>query len=305
MVDELSWTSASSSPYPSSWGSASSTPDASVVAHREMAQKPSLSRDWTGMGQLEARRSKGCHIHIAEAQRCVHIQSDDERTAISKKISWILRHGARESNVDIDDDGWVPFAQFRNWGSLRNLPLQKVLAVIAESNVQKNRYELKEESDAMFIRATAKASKGHEWRKQQNAGGTRTPSVVIQDYTERCRHASREDRTDEPWVQNPLKHNEVVEFPTYVPAFEANPCGQLRWRVVESKVMVREGSEVSSKPCAMLDRGALVMQIGDEKRLDNGSVRMLIESFETPPVIHGWVTRSAVDAGGPMFFKLD
>merc|ERR1719261_2228635 len=36
-------------------------------------------------------------------------EGDDERTQISKKVSWILRHGARKVSIEIDSDGWVTF----------------------------------------------------------------------------------------------------------------------------------------------------------------------------------------------------
>lgn len=84
---------------------------------------------------------------------------DDERTLISKKISWILRHGAQKVNIEIDNDGWVTFESLLGSTVMAGVTEDKLMDVIEESNVQKVRYELKEpdeESGSKAIRAVSK-----------------------------------------------------------------------------------------------------------------------------------------------------
>lgn len=91
---------------------------------------------------------------------------DYERIEISKKISWILRHGAWGSrcNVKISDDGWVLLADLRTADSLKGVSLSRLQDVIAESNKQKYRYEIRETKDGTLIRASGK--KGRKTRSK-------------------------------------------------------------------------------------------------------------------------------------------
>jgi len=86
--------------------------------------------------------------------------SDDERTALSKKISWILRHGASKKQVEvkIDDDGWVNVADLVGVEVLGTITEQNLMKVIIDSNGQKLRYEVKEDkkAKAMYVRAYSK-----------------------------------------------------------------------------------------------------------------------------------------------------
>jgi hypothetical protein len=90
---------------------------------------------------------------------------DCERIEISKKISWILRHGAWGSrcNIKISDDGWVLIADLRTAESLQGVGLSRLQEVIADSNKQKYRYEIRESKDGTLIRAS-----GKKGRKQKS-----------------------------------------------------------------------------------------------------------------------------------------
>lgn len=111
---------------------------------------------------------------------------DDERTQISKKISWILRHGARKVNIKTVEDGWVKVSDLMKVEILEEIPEQTIKQVIAESNAQKLRYELKESPDGQLIKAISKSD-----RKSisiGNAIGGPTAPAASSDH-----HALRED----------------------------------------------------------------------------------------------------------------
>lgn len=80
--------------------------------------------------------------------------TDDERTVISKKLSWILRHGAKRVEIDIDKDGWVKMTDLAKAELMIGIPDETIRSVIAASNKQKMRYELTK--DGQKIRAIAK-----------------------------------------------------------------------------------------------------------------------------------------------------
>jgi len=82
---------------------------------------------------------------------------DDERTAISKKISWILRHGAQKVNVKVDDEGWVKVSDLLETEILEEVSKDTLMAVIVDSNAQKLRYKLKD--DCQYIKAYSKAER--------------------------------------------------------------------------------------------------------------------------------------------------
>merc|ERR1740129_323835 len=79
---------------------------------------------------------------------------------------------------------------------------------------------------------------------------------------------------------------------------------QLRWRVSPGEnAIVREQCPVESSAVGTLNAGTLVAQLGEDKVLPNGIVRMQVEAIEPQAGMQGWVTRTAEAAGGPVFFK--
>merc|ERR1740121_3057443 len=81
---------------------------------------------------------------------------DDERTQISKKVSWILRHGAKKVNIDIDDDGWVSVENLLGSTILQGIEESRLMDMINESNIQKPRYEVRQTDNGKCVRAVAK-----------------------------------------------------------------------------------------------------------------------------------------------------
>lgn len=84
---------------------------------------------------------------------------DDERTAISKKISWILRHGAQKVNVKMDSEGWVKVGDLLATEILEDVSKELLMAVIVDSNAQKLRYKLKDAPEGQFIKAYSKTER--------------------------------------------------------------------------------------------------------------------------------------------------
>jgi len=117
----------------------------------------------TGKGQ-EPRKS----VPISKKRQLELITSlssdDDERTAMSKKISWILRHGAKRIGVpvvELEDGNWVKLIDLVQAACMEDAPIEKVLDVIEQSNEQKYRYDLKETEDGKLIKAIQKYDRKH------------------------------------------------------------------------------------------------------------------------------------------------
>lgn len=99
---------------------------------------------------------------------------DDERTEMSKKLSWILRHGAKNRKVEvtIDPEGWVSFDALLTSDILFGTTEAKLLDVVDESNALKTRYEVREVQGRKQIRAVSK-SRRVQAARQERAERTR------------------------------------------------------------------------------------------------------------------------------------
>jgi len=88
------------------------------------------------------------------------LEPDDfERIEVSKKISWILRHGlwSSDDRCSINsEDGWVLMSEMLKVESLNGLSMNRLLDVVSASNKQKPRYETRESKEGMFIRASGR-----------------------------------------------------------------------------------------------------------------------------------------------------
>jgi len=106
---------------------------------------------------------------------------DDERTGISKKVSWILRHGAQKVNVKMDTEGWVKVDDLLSADILEDVSQETLMAVIVDKNAQKLRYKLKETPEGMFVKAYSKTERkatsgalaGEQPEKRGSGGGLR------------------------------------------------------------------------------------------------------------------------------------
>jgi len=286
---------------------------------------------------------------------------DDERTELSKRISWILRHGAKKVNVEIDAEGWVRVEDLLASEILAGTSEEKLLSVIQESNEQKTRYEVKEAPQGgRQVRAVSKSRRvsaaGRERRRRESDGGSggEHPEREPHEPRELRRGGKGEDagwwpqpgwspedgyrpgfRNDRATVgarygEQPVRPGRQPEGAALGPPFQGGrgdrPRGrgrgkgrgegeeggkpeaprERRWRVSQGQeAIVREAMAVDSEVVGTLHSGSIVAQIGEDKIMKNGIIRMLIESIEPQTGITGWATRSAEAAGGPIFFKPD
>lgn len=82
---------------------------------------------------------------------------DDDRAVLSKKLSYVLRHGAKDLDLEMNADGFVQVADLLAVEMFfKGVTLEFLQDVVEQSNVDKSRYELIEESGAWLIRATGK-----------------------------------------------------------------------------------------------------------------------------------------------------
>jgi len=112
---------------------------------------------------------------------------DDERTAVSKKVSWILRHGAQKSGVEMNPEGWVMLEHLAGCEILEGVAVNKLLRIIVESNQQKRRYEMREEpGGTLAVRAVGKHTIGDVAvatapKRKGKGGGGRQPQADRQE----------------------------------------------------------------------------------------------------------------------------
>eukprot|EP00443_Scrippsiella_acuminata_P048594 CAMPEP_0115288414 /NCGR_PEP_ID=MMETSP0270-20121206/62961_1 /TAXON_ID=71861 /ORGANISM="Scrippsiella trochoidea, Strain CCMP3099" /LENGTH=381 /DNA_ID=CAMNT_0002705521 /DNA_START=146 /DNA_END=1291 /DNA_ORIENTATION=+ len=105
-------------------------------------------------------------------QRTLHLiksldPDDDERTTISKRISWILRHGAKVAGVKMDDNGWVFISDLLKAEILDDVDENMLMQVIIDSNGKKLRYELEDTPNGQRIKAYSKK----ERKEKESASG--------------------------------------------------------------------------------------------------------------------------------------
>eukprot|EP00425_Heterocapsa_triquetra_P011924 CAMPEP_0195147660 /NCGR_PEP_ID=MMETSP0448-20130528/173829_1 /TAXON_ID=66468 /ORGANISM="Heterocapsa triquestra, Strain CCMP 448" /LENGTH=132 /DNA_ID=CAMNT_0040186251 /DNA_START=30 /DNA_END=424 /DNA_ORIENTATION=+ len=84
-------------------------------------------------------------------------EDDDDRTVLSKKLSYVLRHGAKQLNLEINDGGFVSVKELLGMQALFDgVAVEALFEVVEQSNVEKQRYELQQQDDDWLIRATGK-----------------------------------------------------------------------------------------------------------------------------------------------------
>jgi len=76
---------------------------------------------------------------------------EDPLVKMSKKLSWILRHGAVKEGIPITSDGWVKLTDIFAMKQFQGLTMEK-LRMIVDGN-DKKRFELIEDGDESTIRA--------------------------------------------------------------------------------------------------------------------------------------------------------
>mmetsp|Transcript_6815 Transcript_6815/g.18885 ORF Transcript_6815/g.18885 Transcript_6815/m.18885 type:complete len:349 (-) Transcript_6815:68-1114(-) len=256
---------------------------------------------------------------------------DDERTEISKKVSWILRHGARKVGVEIDSEGWVLLANLVRSDILRGVAGEKLFEIIMESNEQKVRYEVKDTECGKAIRAVAKHTIGGMsggWRpprRDRDRERDALPSFEqqLQEGFRPVYHGGRvvamvrEGETVRPGRRSEGKAKGKGRGRGEGdggeggkgwrrPGEDSGSDGRLRWRAQSGQeAIVRATKYMESEQVGSIAPGAIVMQTGDEEVMQHGIVRMPVEYYSEAAdvIIRGWVTRTAEAANGPVFFR--
>lgn len=83
--------------------------------------------------------------------------SDDERAVISKKLSYVLRHGAKQLGLKMNNDGFVEVSDLLQCEALfHGVAEETLLDVVEQSNASKQRYDLLEKPTGKMIRASGK-----------------------------------------------------------------------------------------------------------------------------------------------------
>lgn len=79
------------------------------------------------------------------------MKSDKETVSASKKLSWLLRHGATEAGVKLDPEGWARIDDV-----LRTLRMSRAMFDLAVETNEKKRFEV----DGELVRACQGHSEG-------------------------------------------------------------------------------------------------------------------------------------------------
>lgn len=134
------------------------------------------------MGAPKARKDKESGEGVTE--------EESERQAISKKISWLLRRGAASVGLHLNDAGWAKLSELidcSTFSEITDRSHAKFMSVVHESNKDKIRYELKDSTEGLLIRAfTKEERKDIEERgdaagsPDKAAGGMQAPPPPLQ-----------------------------------------------------------------------------------------------------------------------------
>jgi len=83
---------------------------------------------------------------------------DDDRKVLSKKLSYVLRHGAKQLDLEINEEGYARVSDLLACNELfAGVALEALMEVVTQSNEDKQRYEvLQQEDGEWLIRATGK-----------------------------------------------------------------------------------------------------------------------------------------------------
>jgi len=103
---------------------------------------------------------------------------DDDRENASKRISWILRHGAKKCNLLTDKDDYVKLSDLAKVEIVDDIPMEKLLEIINDSNTQKLRYELKDSADGKMIKALSKDQRKSRREVEGNPPKAKRPTTA-------------------------------------------------------------------------------------------------------------------------------
>merc|ERR1719498_1157708 len=108
---------------------------------------------------FEAKIAKDMSVPKAREEKPPKTPEEEEREAMSKKISWLLRRGAASVGLTLADGGWAKLSELMacsTFNEFADRSPAKFMAIIQESNQAKFRYEMKESDEGTLIRAYTK-----------------------------------------------------------------------------------------------------------------------------------------------------
>lgn len=111
----------------------------------------------------------------AEAQECI---DDEQLKELSSKVSWILRHGAKRTNLKPDKEGWVLMRRLMTCKYLEDMEESVIMHVIVESNKIKSRYEVRDTPAGREVRALEKHSIDFVAAARSSDKDTKTSATV-------------------------------------------------------------------------------------------------------------------------------
>jgi len=76
---------------------------------------------------------------------------EKRRTAVSKTLSWMLRHHAADCGLHLRPDGYAPMSEVLAYSRLSGVPVSLVEEIVA--TCPKQRFSIIEDGGAQFIRA--------------------------------------------------------------------------------------------------------------------------------------------------------
>jgi len=254
---------------------------------------------------------------------------DNLVTAISKKVSWILRHGTHTlSGVEIDIDGYIRVKDLLTTPSLSPYDYETLISQIHISNEGKKRYDLKEENEDIWIRATRDKpeKKKKENIREKTDRGDREPGGKNRgkagdydrertgvDFGHKINANGDRNVEDDRPPKGRGKQSQAAQRPPPDRATwgqkpkDTSQVGK-NWVVASNvqEVLVRDGMSTDSAVKYTIMPGQIVTQIGpDEDMQRQGWIVRMEISFtgpETGQVCTGWVTKTAEACQGPRFF---
>lgn len=144
---------------------------------------------------------------------------DDDRTSISKRLSWILRHGAKSVGVNLDPDGWISVSDLLKIDILDDVTADRLMAVIVDSNGKKLRYEIKKLPDGtQSVRAYSEKERKAKEEKVPGAPPPEKRAPKPKDKGEKGEEKKpREKKPKEP-VEKDKEKSLRTDAPEFVPS---------------------------------------------------------------------------------------
>lgn len=145
-------------------------------------------------------------------------EDDDDRTIISKKLSFVLRHGAKTMELPIDEGGYVRISDLLAIESLfEGVQPEALIEVAEQSNRDKQRYEVMQDGDEWLMRATGKHTiqglQGERPVKEKKARRGDRKESASGDRPQRQQRQLSEDEFCSRWRLDKLARVRLGELP--------------------------------------------------------------------------------------------